>query len=54
VMKADPEEYSVIRPALVNLKRKYAETGSEPSGFADAITTRKGPSRSLPRERGEP
>jgi hypothetical protein len=42
VMKADPEDYSVIRPALVNLKRKYAETGSDPGGFADAITTRMG------------
>ncbi len=54
VMKADPEEYSVIRPALVNLKRKYADEGPGPEEFADAITSRKGPSRILPRERGEP
>ena len=54
VMKADPEEYSVIRPALVNLKRKYAEGGPEPEEFVHAITYRKSPSRSMPRERGEP
>jgi hypothetical protein len=53
VMKADPEEYSVIRPALVNLKRKYAEAGPEPEEIAHTITARKGPSRNLPRERGE-
>jgi hypothetical protein len=54
VMKADPEEYSVIRPALVNLKRKYAEARPEPEEFADAITSRKGRSRILLCERGEP
>ena len=54
VMKADPEEYSVIRPALVNLKRKYAEAGPGPERFADAITSRKGRSRILLCERGEP
>lgn len=47
VMKADPEEYSVIRPALVNLKRKYAEAEPQPEGFAVAITSRKGPPRNI-------
>ena len=41
VMKADPEEYSVIRPALVNLKRKYAESDQEPDEFAAAIAARR-------------
>ena len=41
VMKADSEEYSVIRPALVNLKRKYAESDQEPDEFAAAIAVRR-------------
>jgi hypothetical protein len=53
VMKADPEEYSVIRPALMNLKRRYAEAKPGREEFASAVTGKKILSRNLPRERGE-
>jgi hypothetical protein len=41
VMKADAEDYSVIRPALMNLKRKYP----------DAVTNRNRAARNSPGER---
>jgi len=50
-MKADAEDYSVIRPALVSLKNRYARRGREPEEIADAIVGSRQPSRIPLRER---
>jgi hypothetical protein len=51
VMKADPEDYSVIRPALMNLKRKYPDANSDPQGIPDAVTNRNQATRNPQGER---
>jgi hypothetical protein len=51
VMKADPEDYSVIRPALMNLKRKYPDPDSLPEGVAGAVPNRNRAVRSSQGER---
>lgn len=51
VMKADAEDYSVIRPALMNLKRKYPDPDSVPERIPDAVTNRNRATRSTPGER---
>jgi hypothetical protein len=51
VMKADAEDYSVIRPVLVSLKTKYACRSSDAEEMGDAITGRRQPSRIPVRER---
>lgn len=51
VMKADAEDYSVIRPVLVSLKTKYARRSSDAEEMGDAITGRRRPSRIPVRER---
>jgi hypothetical protein len=45
VMKADAEDYSVIRPALVSLKNRYARRGAGSDEIDDVITGRRRPSR---------
>ena len=45
VMKADAEDYSVIRPALVSLKNRYARRGAGSDEIDDVITGRGRPSR---------
>jgi hypothetical protein len=50
-MKADAEDYSVIRPALVNLKNRYAQRGKEREEIADATVGTPRPSRIPLRER---
>ncbi len=51
VMKADAEDYSVIRPALVSLKNRYARRGAGSDEIGDVITGRWRPSRIPLRER---
>jgi hypothetical protein len=51
VMKADAEDYSVIRPALMNLKRKYPDANSDPQGIPDAVTNRNQATRNPQGER---
>ena len=51
VMKADAEDYSVIRPVLVSLKTKYTRRSSAAEEMGDAITGRRRPSRIPVRER---
>ncbi|HXN16850.1 MAG TPA: hypothetical protein VN875_00835 [Candidatus Binatus sp.] len=45
VMKADAEDYSVIRPALVSLKTKYGRRSSDAEEIGDVISGRGRPSR---------
>jgi len=45
VMKADAEDYSVIRPALVRLKTKYARRSSDAEEIGEVISGRSRPSR---------
>jgi hypothetical protein len=51
VMKADPEDYSVIRPALMNLKRKYPDANSIADRVVGAVATRNRAARLSPGER---
>jgi hypothetical protein len=51
VMKADAEDYSVIRPALVNLKRKYPDADPVPEQIPDEVTNRNRAARNSPGER---
>lgn len=51
VMKADAEDYSIIRPALVNLKCKYPEANSDRERVAAVITDRRRAKRNSPSER---
>lgn len=51
VMKADAEDYSVIRPALMNLKRKYPDANLDPEGIPDAVTNRNQATRNPQGER---
>ena len=39
VMKADAEDYSVIRPALISLRTKYAQVEMDMKEMAGAVTT---------------
>jgi hypothetical protein len=50
-MKADPEDYSVIRPALMNLKRKYPDANSIADRVVGAVATRNRAARLSPGER---
>lgn len=50
-MKADAEDYSVIRPALMNLKRKYPDANLDPEGIPDAVTNRNQATRNPQGER---
>ncbi|HEY4739086.1 MAG TPA: hypothetical protein VIH76_00670 [Candidatus Acidoferrales bacterium] len=51
VMKADAEDYSIIRPALVNLKRKYPDANSDRKRVAVVVTNRRRSKRNSPSER---
>lgn len=51
VMKADAEDYSVIRPTLMNLKRKYPDANSVPERIPDALTNRNQATRNRQGER---
>ena len=49
VIKADDEDYSIIRPALMNLKRKYAAANPQSDkAFDVAHTPEKSGARSAP------
>ncbi len=50
-MKADAEDYSVIRPALMNLKRKYPDANSEPERIPEPVTSRNRATRNSQGER---
>ena len=39
VMKADAEDYSVIRPALIRLRTKYAHVEMDMEDMVGAVTT---------------
>jgi hypothetical protein len=41
VMKADSEDYSVIRPALISLRTKYAHAEIDMKEMAGAVTSRR-------------
>ncbi|HWO28561.1 MAG TPA: hypothetical protein VNO32_07155 [Candidatus Acidoferrum sp.] len=51
VMKADAEDYSIIRPALANLKCKYSDANSDGERVAAVITDRRRAKRNSPSER---
>jgi hypothetical protein len=51
VMKADAEDYSIIRPALVNLKCKYPDANSDREQVAAVVTDRRRARRNSPNER---
>jgi hypothetical protein len=51
VMKADAEDYSIIRPALVNLKCKYPDANSDRERAAAAIPDWRRAKRNSPSER---
>lgn len=40
VMKANDEDYSIIRPALMNLKRKYSEAKRRLESLSSPIASR--------------
>jgi hypothetical protein len=49
--EGNAEDYSVIRPALMNLKRKYPDANSDPQGIPDAVTNRNQATRNPQGER---
>jgi hypothetical protein len=51
VMKADAEDYSIIRPALVNLKCKYPDANSDRERAAAVIPDWRRAKRNSPSER---
>jgi hypothetical protein len=51
VMKANAKDYSVIRPALISLKTKYARRSSDAEEIGDVISGRGRSSRVPHRER---
>jgi hypothetical protein len=46
VMKADEEDYSMIRPVLMDLKRKYTRSSRGAERVPNAVAKRKRPSES--------
>ena len=48
VLKADDEDYSIIRPALMNLKRKYMSGRTDPETRPDVHRSQWGSSRRAP------
>jgi len=51
VMKADAEDYSIVRPALVNLKCKYSDANPDRERVAAVIIDRRRAKRISPSER---